>query len=161
MDYAKCRVDGATHTRWIAGQQLAFTVTRVDRFGNRIPRREGLAPLYGYGVGPNNAEVAVESLELGNGTCEIRYTAEVAGTYNLGVYVADAPLLPFMNEEAEELMHYGRTEGKTKALPGVESHEGEDVYSKAERQKRIEAKRPSTMSMRKQSSTIKGRPDAF
>merc|ERR1711965_616531 len=45
-----------------------------------------------------------------------------------------------MNEEAEELMHYGRTEGKTKALPGVESHEGEDVYSKAERQKRIEAK---------------------
>ena len=140
VDYAKCRVDGATHTRWIAGQQLAFTVTRVDRFGNRVPRREGLAPLYGYGVGPNNAEVAVESLELGNGTCEIRYTATVAGTYNLGVYVADAPLLPFMNEEAEELMHYGRTEGKTKALPGVESHEGEDVYSKAERQKRIEAK---------------------
>ncbi|CAL6286735.1 unnamed protein product [Bathycoccus prasinos] len=140
VDYAKCRVDGATHTRWIAGQKLAFTVTRVDRFGNRVPRREGLAPLYGYGVGPNNAEVAVESLELGNGTCEIRYTATVAGTYNLGVYVADAPLLPFMNEEAEELMHYGRTEGKTKALPGVESHEGEDVYSKAERQKRIEAK---------------------
>ena len=140
VDYAKCRVDGATHTRWIAGQQLAFTVTRVDRFGNRVPRREGLAPLYGYGIGPNNADVAVESLELGNGTCEIRYTATVAGSYNLGVYVADAPLVPFMNEEAEELMHYGRTEGKTKALPGIESHESENVYSKSERQKRIEGK---------------------
>ena len=157
-----CRVDGATHTRWIAGQQLAFTVTRVDRFGNRVPRREGLAPLYGYGVGPNNAEVAVESLELGNGTCEIRYTATVAGTYNLGVYVADAPLLPFMNEEAEELMHYGRTEGKTKALPGVESHEGEDVYSKAERQKALSRrKRPSTMNTRKHSSMTRVKPGAF
>ena len=78
-----------------------------------------------------------------------------------GVYVADAPLLPFMNEEAEELMHYGRTEGKTKALPGVESHEGEDVYSKAERQKRIEAKTTEYDEHAKTIIDDKGRPDAF
>jgi len=31
----------------VAGAQLALTVTRMDRYGNRVPRREGLAPLHG------------------------------------------------------------------------------------------------------------------
>lgn len=52
VDYAKCRVDGVTDGVWIAGQQLTLTVTRMDRYGNRIARREGLAPFLGKAIGP-------------------------------------------------------------------------------------------------------------
>jgi len=69
------------HNRWVSGKQMALTVTRMDRYGNRVPRREGLAPLHGHGTGPG--PVTCELLELGNGACELRYTGTVAGVYSL------------------------------------------------------------------------------
>ena len=90
VDYTQCRVEGALHGRWIAGNQLSLTVTRVDRFGNRVPRREGLAPFHGVCTGPG--EISCETLELGNGACELRYTGTVAGLYSLGVFVDEQPV---------------------------------------------------------------------
>ena len=90
VDYSQCRVEGATdNSRWLTGAPLRLTVTRMDRYGNRVPRREGLAPLHGRGVGPG--EVTCESLELGNGACELRFTGTVAGVYNVGVFVDEQP----------------------------------------------------------------------
>ena len=102
VDYAKCQVDGVTNGVWIAGEQLTLTVTRMDRFGNRITRREGLAPFFGKAIGPG--EVTSQSVELGNGTAEIKLYGTVSGTYQLGVYVADTPIVPYANEEAAALM---------------------------------------------------------
>ena len=90
VDYQSCRVEGALHSRWVAGKQLALTVTRADRFGNRVPRREGLAPFHGVGTGPG--KVTCETLELGNGSCELRFSGTVAGVYNLSVCVDDQPV---------------------------------------------------------------------
>ena len=92
VDYTQCRVEGALHGRWIAGKQVTLTVTRVDRFGNRVPRREGLAPFHGRGTGPG--EISCETLELGNGACELRYSGTVAGLYSLGVFVDEQPVAP-------------------------------------------------------------------
>ena len=100
VDYTRCRVDGALHNRWIAGTPLAMTVTRMDRFGNRVPRREGLASLAGHGTGPG--DVTCETLELGNGSCELRYTASVAGVYSLGVFVDEEPVAFVDTEERSE-----------------------------------------------------------
>ena len=121
VDYAKCRVDGVTDGVWIAGQQLTLTVTRMDRFGNRIARREGLAPFLGKAIGPG--EVTSQSLELGNGTAEIKLYGTVAGKYQIGVYVADTPILPYENEEAEALME---TEQKM-----IDSNESRDDASES------------------------------
>ena len=90
VDYTQCRVEGALHGRWIAGNQLSLTVTRADRFGNRVPRREGLAPFHGACTGPG--DISCETLELGNGACELRYTGTVAGLYSLGVFVDEQPV---------------------------------------------------------------------
>ena len=125
VDYAKCQVDGVTNGVWIAGEQLTLTVTRMDRFGNRITRREGLAPFFGKAIGPG--EVTSQSVELGNGTAEIKLYGTVSGTYQLGVYVADTPIVPYANEEAalmegEQLMleenkseHSSKKSANTKA----------------------------------------------
>ena len=102
VDYAKCRVDGVNNGVWVAGEQLTLTVTRMDRFGNRITRREGLAPFFGKAIGPG--DIVSQSLELGNGTAEIKLYGTVAGNYQIGVYVADTPIVPYANEEAEALM---------------------------------------------------------
>ena len=90
VDYRSCRVEGAAHSRWVAGKQLALVVTRADRFGNRVPRREGLAPFHGVGTGPG--KVSCETLELGNGACELRFSGSVAGVYNISVCVDDQPV---------------------------------------------------------------------
>lgn len=108
VDYTKCLVEGVATSAWIAGEQLTLTVTRMDRFGNRISRREGLAPFFGKALGPG--EVTSQSLELGNGTAEIKLYGTVAGTYQIGVYVADTPLIPYANEEAASLMESEKIE---------------------------------------------------
>ena len=41
VDYQSCRVEGALHSRWVAGKQLALTCSRADRFGSR---RESTSP---------------------------------------------------------------------------------------------------------------------
>ena len=105
VDYTRCRCDGALHNRWIAGTPLAMTVTRMDRFGNRVPRREGLASLAGHGTGPG--DVTCETLELGNGSCELRYTASVAGVYSLGVFVDEEPVAFVDTEERSEPLNGG------------------------------------------------------
>ena len=110
VDYTHCRVDGALHNRWIAGKQLAMTVTRMDRFGNRVPRREGLASFAGHGTGPG--KVTCEMLELGDGSCELRYAASVAGVYSLGVFVDEEPVAPVATEERSEPL-LGVTGGNT------------------------------------------------
>lgn len=102
VDYAKCRVDGVTNGAWTAGEQLVLTVTRMDRFGNRISRREGLAPFYGKAIGPG--DVTCQSLELGNGTAEMKFYGTTAGLYQIGIYVADTPMIPYANEESAALM---------------------------------------------------------
>ena len=102
VDYTQCRVEGALHSRWVAGKPLALVVTRMDRYGNRVPRREGLAPLHGRGTGPG--EVTCELLELGNGSCELRYSAVVAGVYSLGVFVDEEPTAPPATEERAEAL---------------------------------------------------------
>jgi len=117
VDYAKCRVEGAMDGVWVAGDQLTLTVTRMDRYGNRISRREGLAPFCGKAIGPG--EVVTQSLELGNGTAEIKFYGTIAGAYQLGVYVADTPIVPYANEEAKALM-----ESETKMLEGPPSNSG-------------------------------------
>ena len=117
VDYAKCRVEGAMDSLWVAGEQLTLTVTRMDRYGNRIPRREGLAPFCGKAVGPG--QVTSQSLELGNGTAEIKFYGTVAGSYQLGIYVADTPIVPYSTDEAQALM-----EGETKMLDAPPSAPG-------------------------------------
>ena len=102
VDYSNCRVEGALHSRWISGKQLALVVTRNDRFGNRVPRREGLAPFHGVGTGPG--KVTCEKLELGNGSCELRFMGTVAGVYNLSVCVDDQPVGVKKTEVGEETL---------------------------------------------------------
>ena len=90
VDYGNCKVEGVLHSRWVCGKQLALVVSRSDRFGNRVPRREGLAPFHGVGTGPG--KVTCETLELGNGACELRFLGTVSGVYNVSVCVDDQPV---------------------------------------------------------------------
>ena len=75
MDYTQCRRRSAAG-RWVA------ETTRADGDSDGSLRQQGaaprgLAPLQGNGTGPGT--VSCEMLELGNGSCEIRYTGTVAG----------------------------------------------------------------------------------
>ena len=117
VDYAKCRVEGAMDSLWVAGEHLTLTVTRMDRYGNRIARREGLAPFCGKAVGPG--KITSQSIELGNGTAEIKFYGTVAGAYQLGIYVADTPIIPYATDEARALM-----DGETQMLDAPPSAPG-------------------------------------
>ena len=59
VDYSQCRVEGATdNSRWLTGAPLRLTVTRMDRYGNRVPRREGLAQVILHVEDDNDAAIA-------------------------------------------------------------------------------------------------------
>ena len=51
-------------------------------------------------------------LELGDGSCELRYAASVAGVYSLGVFVDEEPVAPVATEERSEPL-LGVTGGNT------------------------------------------------
>ena len=114
VDYQSCRVEGAAHSRWVAGKQLALVVTRADRFGNRVPRREGLAPFHGVATGPG--KVTCETLELGNGACELRFSGSVAGVYNVSVCVDDQPV-GADDVEMSEASRFADADASGEAIP--------------------------------------------
>ena len=124
VDYNACRVEGALRTRWQAGGTVALTVVRVDAYGNRVPRREGLARLAGGGRGPG--AVAVDVSELGDGTCEIRFFATVAGSYQVGVFVEDEDTRA--KRDSADQIYETEAELEEALLNGEIDAEGFDAY---------------------------------
>ena len=83
-DVSRCRVDASDLARLVAGTRGVARVVRADRFGNVIPAGPDMLPfrVEVSGVGP----AEVETVEAGDGACEIRFEARVAGRYSLHVY---------------------------------------------------------------------------
>ena len=83
-DVSQCRVDASDLARLVAGTRGVARVVRADRFGNVIPAGPDMLPfrVEVSGVGP----AEVETVEAGDGACEIRFEARVAGRYSLHVY---------------------------------------------------------------------------
>ena len=83
-DVGKCRVDVSELTRLTAGSRGVARVMRADRFGNVVPAGPDPLPfrVEVSGVGP----ATVETVEAGDGACEVRFEARVAGRYALKVW---------------------------------------------------------------------------
>jgi filamin len=83
-DVTKCRVDSSGLSQLSAGTRGDMRIIRADRFGNVIPAGPDMLPfrVEASGVGP----AEVETVEAGNGACEVRFEARVAGRYTLHVW---------------------------------------------------------------------------
>jgi hypothetical protein len=83
-DPGKCRVDTSELKRLTAGSRGVARITRFDRFGNVVPAGPDLLPfrVEVSGVGP----AEIETVEAGDGACEVRFEARVAGRYALRVF---------------------------------------------------------------------------
>jgi hypothetical protein len=83
-DVTKCVVDAQGLAQLTAGTLGVVRVERRDRFGNAVTAGPDMLPfrVEATGVGP----VSVETVEAGDGACEVRFEAKVAGRYALHVW---------------------------------------------------------------------------
>ena len=91
-DPAKCRVDAAELKRLTAGARGVARITRYDRFGNVVPAGPDLLPFRVEVAGVGPAEM--ETVEAGDGACEVRFEARVAGRYSLKVFSGHGASVP-------------------------------------------------------------------
>ena len=80
----KCIVDASGLAQLTAGSRGVVKIVRRDKFRNAVEAGPDMLPfrVEATGVGP----VAVETVESGDGGCEIRFEAKVAGRYALHVW---------------------------------------------------------------------------
>jgi hypothetical protein len=83
-DVTRCRVDASGLTALTAGARGAMRIVRADRFGNVIPAGPDMLPFRVEAAGVGPAEV--ETVEAGDGACDVRFEARVAGRYTLHVW---------------------------------------------------------------------------
>ena len=83
-DVTTCIVDASGLAQLTAGSRGVVKIVRRDKFRNAVEAGPDMLPfrVEATGVGP----VAVETVESGDGGCEIRFEAKVAGRYALHVW---------------------------------------------------------------------------
>eukprot|EP00854_Cymbomonas_tetramitiformis_P001872 gene1872-2542_t len=76
-----------------AGQTTNLRVLRHDSFGNQVNATQDMLRFHAQASGPGPAQV--HTVDLGDGSCEVRFEAEVAGQYLLHVIGGESKeLLP-------------------------------------------------------------------
>lgn len=92
VDPSWCAVDAAGAQSWEAGKAAVLVVERKDAAGRRVAPRDagagGFPPLTATASGPGAVETAV--VENEDGTARVSFTAKVAGTYSLSVFLGEA-----------------------------------------------------------------------
>ena len=80
-DVTRCVVDASGLAQLTAGTRGVVKIVRRDKFGNAVEAGPDVLPfrVEATGVGP----VSVETVESGDGGCEIRFEAKAAGRYAL------------------------------------------------------------------------------